>query len=829
MKLSIRHLLIAALVALTACDSSDRALETDPEVHASTVNRFCVDCHNDAERTAGLSLEGVDLADLGADPALWETVIRKLRAGMMPPADSLMPAGDTRDGLAAFLEDELDVLAERSPNPGRDVPFHRLNRTEYRNAIRDLLDLDIDVSELLPADDSSFGFDNIAGVLKVSPTLLERYLTAAERISRLATGEPAPFVNIDWFRIPDDRSQESRLPGLPFGTRGGTRVDYNFPVDGEYEFAVELQRDLNEQLPLYAEEQNIEIAVDGERLAVFTLAAVPLTEPEPPPPPPSTDEGEAAERPISQIVQRLSLSREGRAARNRADENCRVRVPVAAGRHVVTATFLNRTSALAETARLPFGRPYPAGVNIPETRSGAYLRSLEVSGPFEAAGPGDTSSRQRIYACEPAGDDALAGASIDCAEDILQRLARLAYRRNVGEADILPLLEFFREGAREDFNAGLQLAIKRLLVSPEFLFRIERDPPETFPGEPYLVSDFELASRLSFFLWSSIPDDELLDIAASGSLTEPETLRSQVDRMLADQKADAFIENFAGQWLFLRNLDAIVPVQSIFPDFDDTLRVGLRRETELFFESIVRDDRSVRELLTADYTFLNGRVAQHYGISGVEGPHFRRVTLGPENPRRGLLGHGSILAVTSYPDRTSPVVRGKWILENLLGAPPPDPPPDVPGLAETDGEGLKLTMRERLAVHRADPTCASCHALMDPLGFALENFDAVGRWRTIGDAGEDIDARGNTPDGNEFVGVEGLRQALLSSDLFVTTMTEKLMTYALGRGVESYDMPTVRRIVREAETEDHRFSSYIVGIANSPAFRMRMPAAGESR
>jgi hypothetical protein len=440
------------------------------------------------------------------------------------------------------------------------------------------------------------------------------------------------------------------------------------------------------------------------------------------------------------------------------------------------------------------------------------------------AGPGKTASRERLFVCEPEESDALSTRNLACAERILEALARRAYRRDVGEAELTPLLSFYREGAEENFDGGIRLALKRLLVSPEFLFRIERDPEAIRPNTPYELGPFELASRLSVFLWSSIPDDELLDAASKGRLSEPAGLEAEVERMIADEKFDRFVENFAGQWLFLRNLNAIVPVQSVFPDFDDTLRQGLRRETELFFRSIVREDRSALELLTADYTFLNERVAEHYGIAGIKGPQFRRVELGPDNPRRGLLGQGSILAVTSYPDRTSPVVRGKWILENLLGAPPPAPPPNVPGLVETDGEGAKLTMRERLAAHRKNPPCSGCHALMDPLGFSLEHFDAVGRWRTLGDAGEAIDARGGMPDGTEFVGVEGLRKALLSSDLFVTTMTEKLMTYALGRGLEPFDMPTVRRIVRAAAEEDYRFGTFIMGVIRSPAFRMRMSA-----
>jgi hypothetical protein len=749
------------------------------------------------------------LAEVAAHPAEWEKVVKKLRAGMMPPVGEPRPTAEARLRLASWLEAELDAAAAADPNPGRTEPFHRLNRVEYRNAVRDLLHLDIDVAELLPADEASYGFDNIAGVLKLSPTLLERYLAAADKVSRLAVGTPSEFVNIDWFRVPDDRSQEKRLPGLPFGTRGGTSIEYQFPADAEYDIAAELARDLNEQLPLYAEEQALEIAVDGERVALFTLPAVPLAAPQA-----ATNDPNAPA--ISQIVQRFSLNREDRAARNRADADWRVRVPVSAGRHTVTAAFIARTAALDEPARLPFERPYPAGVNIPETRTGAYLRAVEISGPYEATGPGDTPTRRLALSCdaeEPSGSR--------CAYEILSKLARRAYRRPVTDDDVAPLMAFYREGIDESFDAGIRLALKRLLVSPEFLFRVEQEPAGTAAGDVYEISDLALASRLSFFLWSSIPDDELLTIAERGELRSPQALERQVQRMLADPRATAFVENFAGQWLYLRNLDAVVPVQSVFPDFDDTLRQGLKRETELFFGSIVQEDRSALDLLRADYTFVNERVARLYGLPNIKGNHFRRVTHPSDSPRRGLLGHASILTVTSYPDRTSPVVRGKWILENLLGVPPPPPPDDVPELEETSDGGGTLSIRERLSAHRANPSCASCHALMDPLGFALENFNAVGVWRTIDDTGGAIDASGALPDGTPFGGIDELRVALETSDLFVTTLTEKLLTYGLGRGVEAYDQPAVRAIVRSAAKSGYRFSALITGVVQSPPFQMR--------
>jgi hypothetical protein len=779
--------------------------------HQATVTRYCTSCHDDIERTADLSLKSLPLGEVAAHPGEWEAVIRKLRAGMMPPVGEPRPANEARLALVGWLESELDASAAANPNPGRTEPFHRLNRAEYRNAVRDLLDLDVEVAELLPADEASYGFDNIAGVLKLSPTLLERYLTAADKVSRLAVGTPSQFVNIDWFRVPDDRSQERRLPGLPFGTRGGTLIEYHFPADAEYDIAAELARDLNEQMPLYAEEQQLEIAVDGERVALFSLPAVPLMQPQAA----NNDPNAPA---ISQIVQRFQLSRDERAARNRADADWRVRVPVSAGPHTVTATFLARTAALDEPARLPFDRPYPAGVNIPETRTGSYLRAVEISGPYEPAGAGDTASRRRIFSCAPGADAARAEA---CAREILAKLARRAYRRPVTDEDVAPLLAFYRDGADEGFDAGIQLALKRLLVAPEFLFRVEQDPADAAPGSVYPVSDLTLASRLSFFLWSSIPDDELLDAAERGELRDAAVLERQVQRMLADQRATAFVENFAGQWLYLRNLDAVVPVQSEFPDFDDTLRQGLKRETELFFGSIVQENRSALDLLRADYTFVNERVARLYGLPNVKGNHFRRVTLPEDGPRRGLLGHGSVLTVTSYPDRTSPVVRGKWILENLLGVPPPPPPPNVPDLEDSGSTGRTLTIRERLAEHRSNPSCASCHALMDPLGFALENFNAVGVWRNIDETGAGIDASGTLPDGTPFNGVAEFRAALENSELFVMTLSEKLLTYGLGRGVEPYDQPAVRAIVRDAAASDYRFSALITGVVQSPPFQMR--------
>jgi hypothetical protein len=720
----------------------------------------------------------------------------------------------------SWLETELDSAAAASPDPGRTVPFHRLNRSEYRNAVRDLLAVDVDVASMLPGDDASYGFDNIGGVLKLSPTLLERYLAAADKISRLAVGTASPFVNFDAYRIPDDRSQERRLPGMPFGTRGGFRVEYTFPQDGQYEFSAALARDLNEGMPVYTEPQVLEVSIDRERVATFTLEGATLL-----PPGPNAEADDFGGRMNGRVA------REVQQARNRADEDWSVRVPVLAGRREVTLAFLAKAASIPNGKREPFLRPFPRGLNIPEGRYGSYLRRVEISGPYHATGPGSTESRAKVFACRPAVDEpAATPATEECAKTILSSLARRAYRRPVRDADVEPLLGFYRAAHADagTFDDGIQVALKALLVSPEFLFRIERDPAGAAPGSLYDIGDVELASRLSFFLWSSIPDDELLAAAERGALHQPAELERQVRRMIADSRADSFVGNFAGQWLYLRNLEAVVPVQSLFPNFDDTLREGLRRETELFFASVLREDRSVLELLNADYTFVNERVARHYGLPNVKGSHFRRVQLPLDSPRRGLLGHASILAVTSRADRTSPVVRGQWILQNLLGAEPPPPPADVPPLdatSVTNGQGTMLSLRERLEAHRANPSCASCHALMDSLGFALEGFDATGRWREIDELGDPIDASGLLPSGGTFQGLEEFRAALLQSELFRTVLAEKLLTYALGRGVEPYDMPAVREIVRSAADEDHHFSKFILGVVNSTPFRMRRTAS----
>jgi hypothetical protein len=803
-------------------------------------------------RLVPVALDTLDVDNVGRDAQTWEAVVRKLQAGVMPPAGRPRPEKASHDRFLAWIEDRLDRAAAAHPNPGRTETVHRLNRTEYRNAIRDLLHLDVDVAALLPPDDGSYGFDNIAGILKVSPTLLERYLGAARKISRTAVGIAPTAPTVDYFRVADDLSQEDQLPGQLFGTRGGTSIRYTFPMDATYTIRVELSRDLNEQVPIYVEPQNLEVSIDGERVHVFTLPGAAAPAPPPALEPTAAGDAPAGEgrgaAPQRQPTQggsgrgaaagRGRGNRQGQAARNRADRDWLVRVPVRAGVHDVQIAFAKESDAVAETERLPFLRPYPAGVNIAETRTGAYLRSVEIAGPYDPTGPGNSPSRQRIYVCQPSGSGAPAPRAVStarsapqvselaCATKILRTLAHRAYRRPVAAADLTPLLAFYREGrASGGFDAGIERALERLLVSPEFLLRIEADPPQLAPNTAYRISDVELASRLSFFLWNSIPDDELLAVAERRQLHDPAVLDRQIRRMIADDRFSSFVETFAGQWLFVRNLAASIPVQQNFPDFDDTLRQSFRTETELFFQSIIREDRSALDLLRANYTFLNERLAEHYGIAHVKGARFRKVMLPVGSHRGGLLGQGSILTVTSYPDRTSVVVRGKWILENLLGTPPPSPPSNVPPLKPTSFATRVLSMRDRMGEHRKNPVCASCHAMMDPLGLALENYDGVGKWRSLDESGQPIDVSGSLPDGTKFDGPDGLKNALLSSDRFLFTVTEKLMTYALGRGVEYYDEPTIRAIVRKAASDDYRMTSLIRGIVSSAPFQMRMTEA----
>ena len=790
--------------ALRAAAPGQQAATGASTPQQALLDRYCVTCHNQRLRIAGLTLDTVDVTDAGAHPEIWEQVVRKLRAGAMPPSPRPRPDAATYAAFTVWLETELDQAAAARPDPGRTDVFHRLNRNEYRNVIRDLLALDVDVAEMLPADDGSYGFDNIAGVLGMSPTLLERYLAAAKKISRLAVGRPVPSPTAETVRLATDLTQNERVDGLPFGTRGGTRFPFTFPEDAEYAFRVRLGRDASGTLKTFDTPHRLEVSLDGEPLATFVVG-----EPAP-----------------DGVERRSSEYRDYLARQRGTDDGWEIRVPVTAGPHTIQVTFHQKTSAYAETLRQPFLRPYTS-ITGGDTRYQPYVGSVTIAGPFEASGarPVDgTPSRRRVLLCQPTVGDTDAEAR--CARQIFSTLARRAYRRPVTERDLGVLLEFFNDGRVDGgFEGGIELGLRRLLASPEFLFRVERDPVGLEPGTPYRVSDLELASRLSFFLWSSLPDDELLAAAIDGSLHQPDVLETQFRRMLADTRAHALVENFAGQWLYLRNVPALTPDEDRFPDFGEALRQAFQRETELFFESMLQEDRSVLEFLTADYTFVNERLARHYGIPNIYGSNFRRIEL-PDDTRRGLLGHGSILTATAYPTRTSPVLRGKWVLENLLGTPPPLPPPNVPSLEETTEAGRTLSMREAMEQHRANPVCASCHRLMDPPGFALEQFDAVGRYRTRNESNMPIDASGVLPDGTAFEGVAGLREALLGRpDLFVTTLTEKLLTYALGRGVEHYDAPAVRAITRAAAPDGYRFSSLILGVIKSPPFQMRRTSA----
>ena len=750
----------------------------------ATLDRYCVSCHNDAVKTAGLALNTLHPERPGDNPEAWEKVVRKLRGRMMPPAGRPRPDEAAYDSVVSHLETSLDRADAAHPNPGRTNTFRRLNRTEYQNAIRDLLAVDVDVSALLPKDDVSHGFDNV-GVGELSPTLLERYLAAAQKVSRLVVGSPLPSPASHVVVLPSDLTQEDHIDGLPLGTRGGTVVHYTFPLDGTYDVQVRLSRDRNENVEGLTEPHQMELSLDGKRLELFTV------------------------KPNRNQVGTYY-------ADEAVDKDLKTRVQVQAGAHELTVTFLRKTFALPETER----QPYIAHYNMdrhPRIQPAVY--SVSIAGPFGATGVVDTASRRRLFVCRP-GE---AAAETACARTIIATLARRAYRRPINDADIQVPLAFYKDARTEGgFDAGIEMALRAILASTEFLFRIERDPQRVAPNTDYRVSDLELASRLSFFLWSSVPDEELLNLAADGKLRDPRVLEQQARRMLADPRSDALVSNFAGQWLFLRNLAAQSPDARMFPDFDDNLRQAFRVETELFFKSIVDEDRSVLDLLRANYTFVNERLARHYGIPNVYGSRFRRVTLGEDSVRGGLLGQGSILTVTSYANRTSPVLRGKWILENILGTPPPPPPPNVPPLAESNGGGKALSMRERMAQHRANAACSGCHQLMDPAGLSMEHFDAIGRWRTRTEAGSAVDSSGSLPDGSTFDGLSGLRGALLNRpELFVSTTTEKLLTYALGRGVEYYDAPTVRAIVRDARQNDYRFSSLLLGVVASRPFQMR--------
>jgi mono/diheme cytochrome c family protein len=786
-------LLCAAIDHVRATPAAQQPAAAAVSTERAVLDRYCVGCHNDRLSSGGLTLStgAVDPDRVSRDLTVWEKVVRKLRARAMPPPATgrTRPDEPTYDALIAYLEHALDQAAAEHPDPGPAERFRRLNRFEYQNAVRDLLDLDVDVTSMLPTDDSSHGFDNV-NVAAVSPTLLDRYLAAAQKISRLAMGNVVGPATAHTVVLAPDLTQDDRIEGLPFGTRGGTTFRYTFPVDGVYRIDIKLTRDRDERIEGSFHEQ-LDVLLDGERLQSFALAP--------------RKEGSA---------QQLNTFTN---AAQETDTGLTLRTSVPAGPHEMTATFRKAPTTLSEAERQPNKANY-------SYRSRAAVFSVTVAGPFDTTSRGDSPSRRRILICRPA----TASEETACARTILASLTRRAYRRPVTSSDLDPLLRFYTQARTdgEDFEAGIERSLRALLVSRGFLFRVET-PSATSSSPVHRITNLDLASRLSFFLWSSIPDDELLDAAARGTLHEPAILERQVHRMLSDPRAVALVRSFADQWLYLRNLQTVTRDTRLFPDFDDNLRQAFRRETELLFSSILREDRSVLDLLRADYTFVNERLAAHYGIPNVYGSDFRRVTLPAQSVRRGLLGHASILTVTSYADRTSPVQRGKWVLENILGMPPSPPPPDVPPLKEAAAGAKVLSMRERMVAHRASPTCASCHQVMDPIGLAFENFDAVGRYRErMGEAGEPagpaIDASGGLPDGTRVNGAVAMREALLRhADLFVATTTEKLLIYAIGRGLEPADAAAVRAIVREAQPQDYRWSALIMGVVRSTPFQMR--------
>ena len=777
-----------------------RAAPRPAALDRTLLDRYCVTCHNERLQTAGLALDQVDLGDLGASAPVLEKVVRKLRSGQMPPETARQPGRPAAAAFTAALVAALDAHAAAHPNPGR-VAVRRLNRTEYVNAIRDLLALEIDGAGLLPPDTGAFGFDNIAEVLSITPVLMNRYMSAATKISRLAIGDPATRPVIQVHRAPQFGRQNGRMgEDMPFGTRGGLAVRHAFPLDGEYTFRIRMQREQQG----YAirgldHEHEIEVRVDGALVRRFTAGGKY----------PGNDPG------ILLAIPEDDLEAQRRHTYNMtADEGFNFRLAVKAGVRLVTVAFADASPAQSESLPL-----LPRSVKFETIFSEAGdpgIDTVEIAGPYGAARPADTPARRRVFVCRPA----TLAEEEPCAAQILGALARRAYRRPVTGADLEELIGLYRLGrADRDFEGGIQRALEGMLSFPAFLFRIERDPAGAQPGDVYRISDVELASRLSFFLWRSIPDDELLRVAGEGRLQEPAVLEQQVRRMLADPRARRWMHDFMGQWLLLRNLRALEPDPQIFPEFDHTLRANMAAETELFFESQVRDDHALQDLLLAEYTYLNDRLAAHYDVPGVYGSHFRRVAM-TDPARHGLLGHASLLTVTSYAHRTSPVVRGKWVLENLLGAPPPPPPPNVPPLEENDGASEPTSLRERMAAHRSNPVCASCHRRMDPMGFALENFDGIGKWRDE-DEGIPIETVTLLPDGTEIDSPQRFREVLLEGDEFVTTVTEKLLTYAIGRGVDHHDAPNVRQIVRDIAGDGYRWSPLVLAIVNSQPFRMR--------
>jgi hypothetical protein len=793
-----------------------RGAETPPTVNARAVlDKYCVTCHNQKLRTAGLTLDTLDVTKPGANPEVWEKVIAKLQSGLMPPPGMPRPDQATYRAVVSLLESDIDRAWAANPNPGRIAAVHRLNRSEYSNAIRDLFHLDFDVKPLLPGDDTADGsFDNFADVLSISTAHLERYMSVARQVTRLAVGLPPVKPGLERFEIPlhilqDERQNED----LPLGSRGGVAVHYNFPVDGQYLIKVKLQRQYQDYLKGMGWPQRLDVRLDGKLLQRFTVGGAGKGRPAASSYAGDGEPGFAGDPSWEEYMQVTG------------DAGLEVRLPVQAGPHIVGVSFVRE---LWEPEGLP--QPQQLGRVIANDQiymGYANVGSVQIGGPYETPGAAkDTPSRRAIFACQPAPSGRNAAEQRPCAATILARVARLAYRRPVTKADTDTLLQFYDDGRKDggSFDSGIQFALERMLVDPDFLLRVIRDPAKPKGPGPQRLSDLELASRLSFFLWSSIPDDHLLAEAERGELSNRAVLENEVRRMLSDARAtDALVTDFAAQWLNLRQVAEVVVDPDKYPNYDDSLLQAFQKETEMFVASTLREDRDVNDLLDANYTFVNERLARHYGIPGVYGSRFRRVTLPDHNQRGGLLGEGALLVTTSYPDRTSPVLRGKWLLNNIFGLPIPPPPPGVSNLDSKPGV-IPPTMRERLAKHRTQTTCNSCHSAIDPIGFALENFDVIGGWRTIDEAGKPVDASGTTSTGKKIEGLAGLRAALLEQpDQFPHTVTEKLMAYALGRRVEYYDQPAIRKIVRDAAAHQYRWSALVLGIVQSPAFQMREP------
>ena len=789
----------------SAAASSDQAA-----AQRAIINQYCSTCHSDKAKAAGMDsarkidFDRLDIAGVSRDAETWERVVRKLRAGMMPPSGIRRPDRETYKGLIAWLENELDRNAVTyTPPPG----LHRLNRTEYANVLQDLLDLNIDPAKYLPSDDSTRGFDNIAGALGVSSTLVEAYVSAAQKISRLAIGEAAtPSLTV--YRTPEDTSQDYHIEGLPFGTRGGMLIRHVFPSDGEYQITI---------TPIFGDNmspqgfgsvpcEKLEVLLDGERIELLDWQGGGRT-------PPANCGG-----------RRVAAVQSGQTGQDLGRTSMKIRISTKAGLHDLGVTFLQTNFAPILDLDQHFMRDTVQTGPTPGFTYFPHVGTVRIEGPYNAKQAEDSPSRRKIFICRPTTP----ADETACARKIISNLATHAFRRPANNADVDSLMAFYQEGRREgSFEDGIENALARILTDPKFIYRIEAEPQNVKQGETYRVSDIDLASRLSFFLWSTIPDDELIRVAGQGKLRDPVVLEQQVRRMLKHPKAEALAVNFAGQWLNLRGLQAVGPIPMLFPDFDDPLRQAMRREVELLFDSIVREDRNVTDLLTADYTFINERLAKHYGIPNIYGSQFRRVTLGPDTDvRKGLTGKGAFLVTTAKPERTSPVTRGKWIMTNILGMSPPDPPPNVPPLpprmTDAAGNAKEPSMRQKMLDHRVRSDCVQCHSMMDPIGFSLENFDAIASWRTH-DEGNPVDPAATVFDGTKINGPTGLRTWLATySDQFVEVVAEKLLTYALGRGVEYQDMPLVRSLARDAAKNGNKFSALVLGIVKSKPFQMNM-------